>query len=53
MDIDKMREAVIESQIACVTTQKEVWEIYGDMTGHTVTTITNALDSVITKLGAL
>lgn len=53
MNIDLMRNAVIQGQIATVTAQIATWEIYSDRTGEDVTNIVSELQEHITRLSAM
>lgn len=53
MNIDLMRAVVVEGQIATITAQIKVWEIYEARTGESVATIVAQLQAHITALQAL
>jgi hypothetical protein len=53
MNIDKFRNAVIAGQIATLTAQIQVWQIYSERTGENVTGILTTLTAAITALTLL
>lgn len=53
MNINLLRNAVIEGQIATLTAQKVTWGIYADRTGEDITTITAQIDKHIEALKKL
>lgn len=50
MNINLMRNVVIEGQIATIRAQIETWLIYGERTGENVSSITTQLEDHITAL---
>ena len=53
MNIDLMRNVVIQGQIATIRAQITTWNIYADRTGENVATITAELEKHITELKKL
>lgn len=53
MNIDLIRNVVIQGQIATVQAQIKTWEIYSERTGESVTQIISELNTHITKLRSL
>lgn len=53
MNIDLMRNVVIQGQIATIQAQIETWNIYADRTGESVSSIVAELEKHITELKKL
>jgi hypothetical protein len=47
MNIDEMRNIVLQGQIATLTAQIETWNIYADRTGEDVSSILSEIQSQI------